>query len=481
MAPRAAIVMALVLLALLAGTLLQASLSIGMMDQGDYPRTVSRIIGAALPAARDASADGAPTVQWALAQGFPIPNPSSGTSSFLFAASALVQSSYHDRFDLIHSGFAAKLLLIGSLGLLSVVAGRRSRVGAVGQAALAGALMVAAFSSHNIALLQSFYGEFSFILGLPLLLTALLVAPGRRQVLLLLGGLLMCGGAKAQFFYLPLLVLPVLWLQARSAGRRLPLATLGAVLLAQVLCLAPLPISDVMGFNRHHSTYLGSYLAMDDAQRASYGFSRRELDCIGLDAWGNRLATLASTNATIEPGPCDAAREVSFRDTIDPYLRYPVLAWRMIRVGLPPHLTVNYFHVDARTRYVVLLDAPPAPQTRALFVLSEFRDRIVRPWNFPLVLAFGFIFGIIRLCRDSSGLGAPLLFLSCVVITQVPVTLLGEGVRDLSKHLAGAQYALDLLIVLVVFEVVRTLWAVARPDMRLATPSSQLDPKAGSE
>lgn len=151
------------LMALLAWGLLLifGSSAIGMVDQGDYPRTVSRIVGEPLPAAADA-APGAPVTRWALRDGMPVPNPSSGTSSFLFAAAAGFQSFYQDRFDLLHLGLAGKAALVAGLGLLAFAAGRRLGFGAAGQGALAAGLLLAAFAAHNIGFLQSLYGEYSF-------------------------------------------------------------------------------------------------------------------------------------------------------------------------------------------------------------------------------------------------------------------------------------------------------------------------------
>jgi hypothetical protein len=43
--------------------------------------------------------------------------------------------------------------------------------------------------------------------------------------------------------------------------------------------------------------------------------------------------------------------------------------------------------------------------------------------------------------------------LAIFIPSQFAVSLLGEGVRDLSKHLAAAQYSLDLLSVLIALQI----------------------------
>lgn len=437
-----------VLLSMAAFTLLliAGSSSIGMMDQGDYPRTVSRIVGEPLPASADA-VPGAPVTRWSLRGGLPRPNPSAGTPSFLFAGAAWVQSTYQDHFDLPQLALVAKFAWLACLGLLAVSLGRRRDVGPRGQALLAAVLVVASFASHNVAFLQSLYGEFSFLLGLPLLLAALLWPEGRTRALMLLAGLVLCGGAKTQFFYLPLLVLAVVCLQARVSGIRAGAATLAAILMAQLFCLAPLLVSDVLGFNRHHSTYLGSYLAMSADELDRLGLPPEERACIGVDAWGNRLAAVQATRMTPGRQPCPGAREKSFADTLRPYAVAPAAAVRLLAKGLPPHLTVDYFHVDRANRYVVPLHPDRGPVAGWLRDLSTLRDAAIRPWVVVLLLVAALATATASMRRQPAVASAVAL-LALVFVSQVAVSLMGEGVRDLSKHLAGAQYALDLLVVL---------------------------------
>ena len=447
----------LLALAAFAALLVHGSAPIGMIDQGDYPRTVSRIVGETLPAPADAR-PGAPATRWTLAEGLPHPNPSSGTSSFLFAAAALLQSRYQDRFDLRQLGLAAKLAFGLGLGLLAVAAGRRLGIGAAGQVLIATALLLVSFASHNAAFLQSLYGEFSYFLGLPVLLSAMLWPEGRLRRILLFTGLVLCGGAKAQFFYLPLLALAVLWLHSRALRQRLPMPTLAVLLLAQAVCAAPLLISDVMGFNRHHSTYVGSYLAMTEAERDRLGLDPAQRACIGVDAWGNRLPTIDSTRPLPGAGPCAAARDKTFLDTLRPYAVAPLVAWRLVGTGLPPHLTVRYFHVSTDTPYVVLLTRKTGRITQGLQQLSFLRDALVRPWTLPLLLLAALACSAHAFRQANTGLAAPLLLLVLLFASQVPIALLGEGVRDLSKHLAGAQFALDLMVVLVICQVALGGW-----------------------
>jgi hypothetical protein len=98
--------------------------------------------------------------------------------------------------------------------------------------------------------------------------------------------------------------------------------------------------------------------------------------------------------------------------------------------------------------YVVLTKIHVPTTTRALMRLTELRDALIRPWALPLLLSAALILALWRLSRTADDVAAAGLLLILIFISQVIVALLGEGVRDLSKHLAGAQYALDLMLTL---------------------------------
>ncbi|MNV91962.1 hypothetical protein D3C71_1865080 [compost metagenome] len=52
--------------------------------------------------------------------------------------------------------------------------------------------------------------------------------------------------------------------------------------------------------------------------------------------------------------------------------------------------------------------------------------------------------------------------LGLFVVSQLIIVLLGEGVRDMSKHLWAAQLALDMLVLLVSLQCLGWLWVWRR-------------------
>ena len=61
------------------------------------------------------------------------------------------------------------------------------------------------------------------------------------------------------------------------------------------------------------------------------------------------------------------------------------------------------------------------------------------------------VFAISIVKKGKARLGLSCFFLLSIIFTQLIISLLGEGVRDLSKHLYGAQFSIDLIMVFTFF------------------------------
>lgn len=444
--------------------LLLASHSIGMLNQGDYGRAIARFLHYPLgPEGGFGSPQG---VVWAFRDDPRSPAGGGGTSSFLFWAAAWLQRLVADHYSVLATGLVARIGLLFCAERLGACLSRTLGGGLAMRFALGALFALALFAAHNVAFTNALYMEFAFVLFLPVLVLGLLRMDTRWGQVALVLGAVMCGAAKAQFFYLPaLLGIALAWTAVRTRQRPGWVIVVGLAL-AQVLALVPLARSGYTQINYHHATQLGSYLAMSPAQRAAYAPDGSIERCVGIDAWGNRLAGLDAVR--LEPGHESCLGEVTLgaRDVLAPYLHHPGLLPGLWLGTAPTHFTVDYFHLDQEGRYIVPVDGDAYGPGQLLVSLSAARDRLIGPWVALVLIAAASLAGAGGVGRLPPGLATALLFLAALAASQLLVSLVGEGVRDLSRHWAGAQLAIDLLAVCLV------AWALCFMSLARQRPGS---------
>jgi hypothetical protein len=389
----------------------------------------------------------------------------------VFGAMGWLQSQFADHFDLRFSAVAAKLCLALSADLLARQVARDFRHRLRARAIVFTALMACMFAAHNAGMLKSFYDEYLFFLVLPPLLYALLRCEQARWQWLLLAMATLAGLSKVQYFYVPALVLLSL-LAMRSLGQlRPPAWLLAALCAAQVVCALPALHNPFAQLNRHQSTYWGSYLVLNDAELRQLGLSERQLACVGVDGWGHR-AQGPGGSEPINVGAehsCYGHQTLGLADILRPYWRYPSTLPRLLAYALPAHFHVQYFHVYKNAPYLAPANGASYRSGRWLVRLSALRDATVTPLG-GVLLVCGVMQLAWRRTRSQTGLSTCAFFLALFSASQVLVSLLGEGVRDLGKHLWGAQLALDLLALVLLAQCARL---IARQRHRpSAAPSS---------
>ena len=393
-------------------------------------------------------------------------------------------------YDLRWHSLAAKLALLVCAWLMVRQLALHTgfgRIGRIGQGVAFTALGVALFQAHNIGMLKTFYAEYVFFVGLPLLLLGLLkdeASERRSRLALITVGTLLCTIAKVQYLYLPLLVLGCLWWcgrRPRGSGAAPPLgtATVAALLAVQLVGLLPLADNRYAQLNHHQSTYFGSYLLMKPEHLRALGLGEREIGCVGIDSWGHRAEGPGGTLPREVGGSCFGERPLGLGDVLRPYLAHPSLLGRLSAYALPHHFTTDYFHVYRQQRYLAAVDAGGWQAAWPLVWASRAREAVLTPlwW---LVVVLGAAVGLLgrwqrrrgsgatalgsemdhrrrgdtgaaeRIDGDAAhvpgpGLHTATLLLALFIPTQIAISLLGEGIRDLSKHLWAAQLALDLL------------------------------------
>lgn len=427
----------------LALVLLFSSKNIGFMDQGDFTRAVGSFL--------DKPLDLSNGYVWTFRN--PLAPPLEYTTSVVvFFLVSLLQKLTGNVFNLYVMAAAAKLVLLAFLYRLSAqladMLGGQRGVASV----LFAVLALSSFYAHNVALFNSFYMEYAFFLFLPVLLIGISRPNGSVPVLLLAGAALLCGGAKTQFFYVPALVLCCVGAVRAFAGRWPQGRLVAGLLLAQALCVVPMLSNPNAAANHYHATFMGSYPVLQDAQLRDLGLSPEMIGCVDVDAWGNRLTEPGGTSFQAGFATCVGLQAITFADVLRPYLRYPRALFDVFAVTLPNHLTVNYFHVDKRLAYIVPANGVSFGLGEWLVRATALRDAAT-PLMTVIVIALGLVLPMLP-ARRGNPLRAASLFLALFFLSQLLVVMLGEGVRDFSRHMSAAQFGLDLLVPLCLVQIV---------------------------
>ena len=419
---------------------IHAAAAYAMYDQGDFARIISRVLGAPVPVS-----DGFPATLWHHSAGQPIPNPSSGSASFLFAVVALIQRALSPLFHLEYWSIFARTAFALSMIFFARSLLREKGAGSWALLSLGLFALLIGFAPHNTAVFQSFYPEQVAFIALPVL-CATLGFSGRWRLPFFVISLLAISTAKAQYFYLPALVFMVLASFPASRPANLKFLALICVI-AQLIAALPLMRNSYMDINRYNATYFGTYLELTPAEASRLGIRKMQLDCAGTDWWGNRVASPTDVDAESGDPTCSTRNAVSEKAVLIPYIRVPTLLPRMILKTLEAHWTTRYFHLDKDVRYV----------------RERKSDRdVLRTWMASLdtavswlavgplavfVLLSSVVLFLIQTVRDRGRTTGTVAFLVALISSQLIVCLVGEGFRDLSKHLMLCLFSLELLSV----------------------------------
>lgn len=170
---------------------------------------------------------------------------------------------------------------------------------------------------------------------------------------------------------------------------------------------------------------------------------------------------------------CTQRIPITTKTVLAPYLTHPRLLLDIWRWAAPVHFTVLYFHLDPADRYIIPSDGKSFHGGRILMKASQIRERIVTPYYWGIIAA-GLLVPFVRYkAVVSFEIRTVTLLLALFTLSQIPTALLGEGVRDLSKHLAGAQICLDILCVFLIYQiVVYGYHAITRTSLRRGVTTS---------
>ena len=425
---------------------------ISFRDQGDFARAVGGMLqfpegGIGKPS----------QMQWYFRpEGF-FPIAQFDMAAYAFRALGYGARAFSGSMQLWMVSIPAKLLVAAGIHLLASAYARPFRARYSVQAVAFGCLAVAVFQAHNVGMLKSFYSEVLFFVFFIALLAGMVGWPRKGSGLLVVVAAVGAGLSKTQYFYLPLLVslclLAVHWRRSCAVPWRL-----AAWLLAgQLVCVLPALHNPYAQLNYHHSTYFGSYLVQTPAQLKALGLTPRQQACVGIDGFGVRADGPGGSRPYRKGISCYGDSKQRLRDVLAPYWHDPLTLWRLAVHALPAHFTVGYFHVFRDLFYVTPAGDAFGPGA-VLLQVTAWREHTVTRWAVPLLLAGLVLAWRLRKTQDAM-LAAPILFLAAFAMTQAAIALVGEGIRDLSKHLWAAQLALDLLVVALLGQV--GLWVAS--------------------
>lgn len=293
------------------------------------------------------------------------------------------------------------------------------------------------FSRANVGFLHSFYQESILLLCLPLMLT-FFVSPGRRYTLVMsLAGLFCLSTSKSQFFYFPaLFVCVVLLMNVRNKKS----VCIGAGLIQMISLFFVLSSSGATNLNQYHSSYYGVYVLEQSLDYEVPSDINRA--CVGVDAWGNQYDL--EKGAVREQPNVDLAcfKNVvaggTFKDTFLEYLKHPgLIVDTFFNNGLYEQFSWNYVHVY-KEHVLFFGGQNTVSQNIDLWKDALFHGAL--KVVFPLV---GTLIIVLILGKETMPL---MLFLNLLFYSQIFVSFLGEGYRDLSKHLFSSNLVLDYLM-----------------------------------
>ncbi|EIY2722213.1 hypothetical protein MMK92_000280 [Escherichia coli] len=354
-------------------------------------------------------------------------------SSYSYMMYAIVYAlSFITRiFDLQMFSAVLKFIYISSLYYLFVKISKTQSFNSVIVFIL---LSIPLVSSSNISMLSSFYQEQVILIFMPMI-CMYIIGNDNKSILFVFLGVVIVSCAKSQFFYAPVVAFFSYLLFNRD---RIILKT-GLLTISLVLSVTCIILSSgATSFNKYHANFYGVY------QYAKEHNIELDADidksCIGIDAWGNRFDLAKGAVATDIGTRCyDKNTSSGFSDAIGFVIRNPSFLINLpFDDGMRSQYTEDYFHVFKSIQLV-------RDDNSVSGSITYVKDYLFKNIRF-IILAMLLLVSIIK---RRMNVMTPLFFTSCFGVTQLYIAFMGEGYRDLSKHLFGMNFSFDLSIFII--------------------------------
>ena len=366
--------------------------------------------------------------------------------NFLLYIYALVTSIFSDEFSITIYTVLMKVLILTSLYILLLSLSGKFETNYKKQILF----ILASFpflASSNMALASSLYQEQLLLILVPALITTILydTKTGIYSCFFFAAAI---ATLKSQFFYMPLIVMAFFAIYSR---KNIKLKFSLMLLALSFGIVAILLTRGTTNLNSYHSTYYGAYLYNSISQKENpHGVDDF---CIGVDAWGNRFDENKGIVSTdIKDNCIKDAENSKFSDAIFYYIKNPVdFIMLPFSESVKPFLGEDYFHMDYNYKLIV-------NQDNMFGKITEFKDALFDKVRFPaLVLML-----LASIAFRKRKIAGPLFVISFFGVTQFYISFLGEGYRDLNKHLSGMNICFDMLIYIVTIKLVYSALAVMK-------------------
>lgn len=352
--------------------------------------------------------------------------------SFIIYAYACVLSIFTTTFDIRVLGSLLKVAYVFALYILfSNFIGRKGFI----YTALFIVASILLVSSSNLAFFNSFYQEQVLLICLPLI-CAYIPRSDNKALIVTTMAMVVAASSKSQFFYLPVLVFVMYAIFNRDRIRVKAIFCAVALVLAMACVLGS---SGATVFNKYHANYFGIFeYAKNNGVEIPDGI---DSSCVGIDAWGNKFNISQGSERTEIGMECYKRNsDYGFKEVLKWVAKNPSF---LVEIpyddGVANQLTENYFHVYKSLRLIVNDEGPLSSITKA-------KDYLFERVKFTALL----ITMIISLLLFKHTHAGTFFFISSFGVSQMYVAFLGEGYRDLDKHLFGMNLSFDVLIFLVI-------------------------------
>lgn len=242
--------------------------------------------------------------------------------------------------------------------------------------------------------------------------------------------------SKSQFFYLPILISIVSLVFLNIKGKRFHSALIVATLLSLSFSFfSPSATKN----NSYHSLYFGTllYNKINGKENPSWAVE----DCVGVDAWGNKFDLDKGAVTTNKSGTCFARSEGrGLKDSLWMMVKNPsMIVLLPFDAGVRTQLTENYFHVFKQNKLII-------SKSDFLNRVEVIKDSFFSGVRVPVA----FLLMVISLFLIKKRLSVAIFTLSAISISQFYISFIGEGYRDLDKHLFAMNFSFDLMVFIII-------------------------------